>query len=524
MRKLLSVVAIQRAFFIIVLLISISGHVVFTIIQPLTMRYLFDEGLLAGNYTIFVVASGLLVLFVSTIRLVFLLQDLLTQKLKNRITQQLALKMLGHYYAMPYKHIVAHDSGYMLSRVYDEPNKIADETVDTIIQMHVYVFTCIAALLISLYLSWQLTIMLLLIIPFLYVISRYFRTKIMDKSQEEQEREATVRHIVSSSVRAYKTVNIFNLTSMVHSKVTDQLVRYINVLFARVKLTSTYRAYSTMTLSLAEVTVLIASGFAVITGSLTIGGLMGFMSAFWNVISSANNLIAVWSDVAKVSGYVERMREFEEMSEPYIPHQGNTFKLSTASLGYEQQRILTNLNLEIYPQEKCLIIGPNGCGKSTLALVLSGFLPPLNGTVRQPQIETISALLTPFHFISGTIAEHVNYHALTHDQKQQFDHLITRFGLADKVERDVLDDLSEGEKKKVQVILTILKDAEHYIFDEPLAHVDTSSKDAIIDSIFTMLQDKTVIMIMHGDEHYHTRFDRILELPHLQERAIPVTV
>ena len=488
------------------------------------MRYLFDEGLLAGNYTTFVVASGLLVLFGAGIRLVFLLQDFLTQNLKNRITQQLVLKMLGHYYTIPYKHVAAHDSGYMLSRIYDEPAKIAAESVDTVIQMYVYGFTCIAALLILLYLSWQLTIVLLLIVPILYALSKYFRTKITQKSQEEQEQEAHVRHIVSASVRAYKTVNIFSLSLTVHTKVANQLVQYLNVLFARVKLTSTYQTYSTITLSLAEATVLIAAGFAVVTGALTIGGLMGFMSAFWRLISAANNLIAVWTNVAKVSGYVERMREFEQMSKPYIPQQGNAFKLSTASLGYEQQRILADIDLEILPHEKCLIIGPNGCGKSTLALVLSGFLPPLNGTVRQPQIETISALLTPFHFISGTIAEHVNYPALTHDQKQRFDYLITQFGLEDKVERDVLDDLSEGEKKKVQVILTILKDAEHYIFDEPLAHVDTSSKDVIIDSIFTMLHDKTVIMIMHGDEHYHTRFDRILELPHLQERAISVTV
>lgn len=524
MKKLFDVVKIQRSFFIIVLLISISGHVVFTVVDPLMMKYLFDEGLLAGNYTIFVIASGIFVLFSAVIRLVFLLQSLLTQRLKNRITQQLALKMLGYYYTMPYKHVTAHDSGYMLSRVYDEPAKIAAESVDTVIQMHVNAFICIAALLVSLYLSWELTVILLLIVPILYALSKYFRTKITQKSQEEQEQEAQVRHMVSASVRSYKTVNIFNLTQTVHTKVANQLVQYLNVLFTRVKLTSTYQTYSTITLSLAEATVLIAAGFAVVTGALTIGGLMGFMSAFWRLIAAANSLIAVWSNVAKISGYIERMREFEEMSEPYIPRQGNTFKLSTASLGYEQQRILAGIDLEIYPQEKCLIIGPNGCGKSTLALVLSGFLPPLSGTVCQPDTKTISALLTPFHFISGTIAEHVNYHALTHKQKQRFDHLITRFGLEDKLERDVLDDLSEGEKKKVQVILTILKDAEHYIFDEPLAHVDTSSKDAIINSIFTMLQDKTVIMIMHGDEHYHARFDRILELPHLQERVIPVAV
>lgn len=91
----------------------------------------------------------------------------------------------------------------------------------------------------------------------------------------------------------------------------------------------------------------------------------------------------------------------------------------------------------------------------------------------------------------GTIAEHVQYDTLTLAQQQRYTQLIAAFGLQDIVDREILDDLSEGEKKKVQVILTRLKEADHYIFDEPLAHVDSARKAVIMEHIFTILYDKT---------------------------------
>ncbi|NOK58182.1 MAG: hypothetical protein GFH25_541210n28 [Chloroflexi bacterium AL-N10] len=197
---------------------------------------------------------------------------------------------------------------------------------------------------------------------------------------------------MTASVRAYKTVNVFQLTQTVQHKIADQLAQYLTVVFARVKRTGIYQTSSTITLSFAEAIVLIAAGFVVVTRSLTIGVLMGFMGAFWKLIGAANNLIAVWSNAAKVTGYAERMTEFEHMAQPCHPQSHTTFSLANAPLGYPHHTILHNIHLEIRPREKCLIVAPNGCGKSTLALVMSGLLAPQHGIIRQPGIKAISAM------------------------------------------------------------------------------------------------------------------------------------
>jgi ABC-type multidrug transport system ATPase subunit len=89
---------------------------------------------------------------------------------------------------------------------------------------------------------------------------------------------------------------------------------------------------------------------------------------------------------------------------------------------------------------------------------------------------------------------------------------VRAFGVEGKVEADLSSELSEGEKKKCQVIMTLLKDADIYLFDEPLANIDVASRDAVIQAQFQYTQGKTLISIMHGDTNYHRFFDRLIAL------------
>ena len=98
----------------------------------------------------------------------------------------------------------------------------------------------------------------------------------------------------------------------------------------------------------------------------------------------------------------------------------------------------------------------------------------------------------------------------------QFVGLAGRFGLGGKLEQDPAL-LSEGEKRKFQVIMTLLKDADFYIFDEPLSNVDVESSDLIMNSIISGTSGKALMVIMHGGDRYRGLFDRQFSLS--MERA-----
>jgi len=144
--------------------------------------------------------------------------------------------------------------------------------------------------------------------------------------------------------------------------------------------------------------------------------------------------------------------------------------------------------------------------------VIAGFLEPSAGVIRTPTLERMSAMLAPFHFAPGSLKDNVGYDSLSREQVGVFDRLVRSLGLESRVDADALSELSEGEKKKCQVVMTLLKDADVYLVDEPLANIDVDSRDAVMHALLTHTRGKMLIAIMHGDEKYHQLFDRVVAL------------
>ena len=89
-------------------------------------------------------------------------------------------------------------------------------------------------------------------------------------------------------------------------------------------------------------------------------------------------------------------------------------------------------------------------------------------------------MLSPFHFAPGNLKDNVNYNELSEERAKLFWELVRGLRLESRVECDASSELSEGEKKKCQIVMTLLKDADVYVFDEPLANIDVESRDVVM--------------------------------------------
>lgn len=512
MRKFVYALSEHRLQFLGVMMFGIALNAVFAVADPLITRLLIDEGLINRNFRLFALFAVTVVLFGVFVRIGFWAYDLLSQKLKNRITETLTLRMLKSYFNTTYRDVAEDSSGYFLSRIYDEPSKVALGIVGTLIALFISIVTFLGSFAVSLYLAWRITLILSVVVPLLYYLSRRFSPRITEASRSENEEEARLREVLGKAVESYQTVRIFNLYDSVQGRVLNQVKVFLGFLYSRVKASKNFQTLSGICLSLAEAAVLIAAGYEVVGGNLTIGGLFGFMSAFWKLIGAANGIIALVPELSKLKGYIERLREFESRAKPDEEGDNQCIELDNVSVRYNGTDILKGFTLKIGDNEKVLIVGPNGSGKTTLAYVMTRFLKPYQGTAKTPTLNRVSALLAPFHFAPGTLKDNVNYDSLSEEKKQLFGDLVDQFGLRDKLDCEVSSDLSEGEKKKSQIVMTLLKDADVYIFDEPLANIDAESKDEIIRRKFEHTKGKTVISIMHGDEKFHSLFERIVRL------------
>jgi ABC-type multidrug transport system fused ATPase/permease subunit len=249
-----------------------------------------------------------------------------------------------------------------------------------------------------------------------------------------------------------------------------------------------------------------------VAGRLSIGGLFAFMTAFWKVIGTARAMVGQFTELSRLNACIDRLMEFEDIAATNERPISTDIEVENVGFGYSGRNLFDGLNLKIDAGERVLIAGPNGSGKTTLGHLMSGFLEPSQGDIRSPGLERISAMLSPFYFAPGTLKDNVNYSKLRDEKRTLFWNLVRAFGLEGRVEAELSSELSEGEKKKCQIIMTLLKDADIYLFDEPLANVDVDSCDAVIQAQLQHTQGKTLISIMPADANYHRFFDRRIAL------------
>lgn len=515
MRKLIKTVENHKLLCLGAAIFSLTLYGSFTVLDPLINKSLIDQGLMGHRIRLFaelsiaVIAAGVL------FRIGILLNVLLIRRLQNAVTTSLTERMLKAYFEMACPEVTESSTGYFIARIYDEPAQVAAGVVSSIIGLCISAASLVGAVAVSIYLAWRLTAILLVVVPILFWMARRFQPRISQSSARENEEEACTRGTVGQVVGAYKTVKLFGLEESVMGQVLRQVAKRLGMGYQTVRTSAGYETASGILLSFAEASVLVGAAFAVVNGQMSIGGFFGFMSAFWKIINAGNGLIAQVSALSKVSGQVDRLLEFENLPKDAVAENAcchSTVEIESLGVSYGAKAALVNIDLSIDPTERVLILGPNGAGKSTLVNALCGFVRPSSGSVKRPRRDRISALLSPFHFIPGTLKDNVSFSQLNRDRQDLFMQLAESFDLADKCGLNLGATFSEGEKKKAQIIMTLLKDADICVFDEPFSNLDVPSKHVAMEIILQNTVGKALAVIMHGDDQFHQYFDRVLRL------------
>ncbi|MEW6733727.1 MAG: ABC transporter ATP-binding protein [Acidobacteriota bacterium] len=510
-KKLGYVVGEHKARFVSCLCLGLLLNAFISATNPLALKYLFDQGIIRQNFKLFTILGLAFVILFAVWRVATLIYGLCVQKLKTNILTALSLRLVRSYYKIPYKEIINHENGYFISRVYDEIYVNTLPIVDSFFALLNAIISLLVALLVVSYISWRATIVLLVATPVLYKLSRYFGAKIKEESKQEQEEEARLRGVLGRALAAYKLTRVFQLQEVVLSKTAMHLSYFIDALYSRYKTSAIYQTAGNLLISFIETAAIISAGYEMLNGRMTFGGFMGFTNAFWIVIGSSREIFDLIPAFSRTSAAIERLMEFENRVAPLTAvHHTNFLHLEKISFSYNGTSILKDFNLSVEQKSRVLIVGPNGCGKSTLAHLAAGFLPPTNGEIYTFELNSISAVILPYDFIPGTVKDNVAFaaHPL---QINRFSALAQEFGLADQLDKDP-DEFSAGQKRKLAVMMGLLKEAELYIFDEPLASIDVESKEKVMNAIFRETKGKTLIVVMHGDEQYYHRFDQIVLL------------
>ncbi len=193
-------------------------------------------------------------------------------------------------------------------------------------------------------------------------------------------------------------------------------------------------------------------------------------------------------------------------------------KAQSLKKSYGKKVVLDDVGFEIEEGSIVGLLGPNGCGKTTLIKILTGLIKDHTGMIKianeepGPYTKSIVAFLPDKSYLPDWMkpTDAIRYFADFYSDfdKNKAERMVRDFGL-DPSQR--LKTMSKGQQEKLNLILVMCRQAKLYILDEPLGGLDPAARSAILDLIMSnYAQNATVLLSTHLINDVERIFDRVL--------------
>jgi NitT/TauT family transport system ATP-binding protein len=190
----------------------------------------------------------------------------------------------------------------------------------------------------------------------------------------------------------------------------------------------------------------------------------------------------------------------------------NPVALRSVTRRYGDAIVLEDFDLELDEGQLTAIMGPNGCGKTTIARLILGIDSPDGGT-----IDGLGGRRAAAVFQEDRLCDHlsaVNNVRLVldhHDRTHAEDHL-RRAGLDDEALDRPVRTLSGGQRRRVAIVRALAGDADLVVMDEPFTGIDGESKASLMDYVRDRLRGRTALLITHDSREVKRFGARVVRL------------
>lgn len=499
MKQYLKIIKNKRIEFISLLIFTGILSFFEGLIQPLMVKWLFDEAILKMNFRKFVLLSIIYLGLGITFVILFYIHSLWKKKFENKIVLNLESELLKKTLNHDLKEFNKKGFGYFVNSIHKDVQEGIVPYIEMILNIVSMIISEIALLIAMFYISWKASLILFIIVPPLMYIATIVSQKVRDKTAIEREKEGEYLNYLTKTLKAFKILKIFtHIFEKSAAKHRKYLEEYLNSSYESHKAIKSAQVLGDIIRNSADATSLIVAGYFVLIGKLSFGGFVAIINSFWRAVSSLFGIIQSIPEVQRFSEILDRIIKLLDLKDKKYYDIDNKIRLENIKLSYENKNILDIKELNIEPSRKILIVGKNGTGKTTILDIISGHLLPDNGKITRPQ--TVISLTAPLELPELKIKE------LIKDEE-----MLKKLDLEKLKEKEV-SKLSAGEKQKVGIGIALEKEGDVYIFDEPVANIDEKSKKKIIELILEKTKDKILIMVLHGEKEFHDLFDEKLSI------------
>jgi ATP-binding cassette subfamily B protein len=509
---------------------------------PLIYRAIIDQGIQQQRTGLVVGLAALVGVLAVVSGAIGLAQRWFSARIGEGLIHDLRTQVFDHVQRMPIGFFSRAQTGALVTRLNSDvqgAQQAFTSTLSSVVGNVVTVVTTLAAMFV---LSWQITLLALVLLPLFVLPARWVGSRLADITREKYRLNGEMGQMMTErfNVSGALLVKLFGRPETESDQFSARAgrVRDIGVtsaMYSRVVMTALG-----LLASLAAALVYGVGGVMAIGGSLGIGTLVAL--TLYGPLTSLSN---VQVDVMTTLVSFERVLEVLDLqptivdaAEPTpIPSGPVAVELDDVRFRYPTaaevslaslegvatlepttpDEVLHGVSLRVEPGHTLALVGPSGAGKSTLAGLVSRLYDPTGGSVRIGGVDlrdstladvraTIGVVAQDVHLFHDTLAANLRY-AKPDATDAELEGALRQAEVWDVVHRmadgihTVVGDrghrMSGGEKQRIAIARLLLKDPGVVVLDEATAHLDAASEAAVQAALATALADRTSIVIAH---------------------------
>lgn len=442
------------------------------------------------------------------------------------VVKDIRTKAFTHLEQLPLKYIDSHQHGDIVSRIIADIDQFSDGLLMGFTQLFTGVITILGTLLFMLSINVFITIVVVLITPVSLFVAAFIAKKTYSMFRLQSETRGSMTSFIDEMIGNQKVVKAFSreeknieqfneinselqnhsLRATFFSSITNPATRFVN--------------------GLVYAGVGIVGAFCVIRGFISVGQLSSFLSYANQYTKPFNEISGVVTELQNALASASRVFELIEES-PQIPDAENAKELTTVSgeltledvsFSYRPEiTLIEHLNLSVKSGQKVAIVGPTGCGKSTIINLLMRFYDVDKGAICVDKIDirnlTRKSLRANYGMVlqetwlkTGTIRENIAYgkpdateeEIITAAKRAHAHSFIKR--LPNRYETWITEDggiLSQGQKQLLCIARVMLVLPPMLILDEATSSIDTRTEIKIQKAFLELMQGRTSFIVAH---------------------------
>jgi ATP-binding cassette, subfamily B, bacterial len=510
-----------------------------SVLTPWPMKWLVDSVLRsAPSPTIFVgmskqslllVCVGATIALFATNALLGLIQSIISINVGQGLTYGVSSDLFARLQRLSLRFHARQSVGDSIRRVVSDCGCVTTIVRDCALPMAASVITLLAMTIISFSISWQLTLLCIIVMPLMVPLFLRYGNVIADRAYEYAECESRGYEQIERALSSVLVVQAFGRESENDSALTGI---YQTTLTAALRANSSQmklRVLTGLLTAAGSAAVIYVGAMQVLNHQLTVGSLLIFLSYLASIYLPLESIVDSSRHVLDAAGSARRVLEVLSLDHDVVeapnakPLQisgknGCELRMENITFGYESNRpVLKDLNFHASPGEIIALVGGSGAGKTTLISMLPRLHDPWSGRIFIDNQDTkdlrLSSLRQQIGFVLQqsflfpiSIAENIAYGlpGATRQQVEQAATAAAAFGFIsalpdgfDTIVGERGSTLSVGQRQRISIARALLKNPPLLVLDEPTSALDAETEATFIDAMRGASAGRTTLVIAH---------------------------